>query len=302
MIKRVLQMIGIWAVCFALVAALLPAQAGYANGAKREGAPGGAEYREWDTFFEPGWIEELKMRYHPARNEKEVSIASAQAGKGAVPPAESKAGAESQLREAAEAEGRADNRQDGRSENDAAEGAVAQSSDTVLRYEVVAGDTMYRIAKNFGLTAAELIAANPSVDPNKLRIGQMIDIPNLKIEGIAGASGFRPLIKKVLVSTLTAYTAGPESTGKTPSHPAYGITKSGSKAEEGRTIAVDPNLIPLGSLVLIEGIGIRRAEDTGSAIKGPRIDVFMNDLEEALKFGVKKNVKVYVLEQPDHAV
>jgi 3D (Asp-Asp-Asp) domain-containing protein len=124
----------------------------------------------------------------------------------------------------------------------------------------------------------------------------------LKIEGIAGASGVRPLIKKVLVSTLTAYTAGPESTGKTPSHPAYGITKSGSKAEEGRTIAVDPNLIPLGSLVLIEGIGIRRAEDTGSAIKGPRIDVFINDLEEALKFGVKKNVKVYVLEHPGHAV
>ena len=65
--------------------------------------------------------------------------------------------------------------------------------------------------------------------------------------------------------------------------------------KENHTIAVDPSVIPLGTYVYIEGIGIRKAEDTGSAIKGRKIDVYIPELEEALEFGVKKNVKVYVL-------
>ena len=68
----------------------------------------------------------------------------------------------------------------------------------------------------------------------------------------------------------------------------YGITFSGLKAKEGRTIAVDPAVIPLGSTVFIEGIGIRKAEDIGSAIRGSRIDVFMNDLNEAQGFWCKE--------------
>ncbi len=40
---------------------------------------------------------------------------------------------------------------------------------------------------------------------------------------------------------ITYYTAGPESTGKYPGHPEYGITASGSMVEEGRTIAADEN-------------------------------------------------------------
>jgi len=62
------------------------------------------------------------------------------------------------------------------------------------------------------------------------------------------------------------------------------------------TIAVDPSVIPIGSRVYIEGLGYFVAQDTGSAIKGKRIDVFMNDLEEALQFGVKKGVRVAIVE------
>ncbi|UUZ80966.1 3D domain-containing protein [Paenibacillus sp. P26] len=102
-------------------------------------------------------------------------------------------------------------------------------------------------------------------------------------------------MQRVISTTLTAYTAGYESTGKKPDTPGYGITYSGNKVQEGRTIAVDPSVIPLGSTVYIDGIGIRQAEDIGSAIRGSRIDVYMNDLAEAKEFGVKKNVKVYVL-------
>ncbi|MEF3302809.1 3D domain-containing protein [Paenibacillus sp. GYB003] len=165
----------------------------------------------------------------------------------------------------------------------------------IYQYQVHSGDTLYKISRAFGLTVDELLAANSLQNPNRLTVGQMLDIPQAGTGFGGGTGGERPVVQRVLSSTLTAYTAGKESTGKTPSHPAYGITRSGSKAEEGRTVAVDPSIIPLGSTVLIEGIGLRKAEDTGSAIKGARIDVFMNDLKEAVEFGVKKNVKVFVL-------
>lgn len=95
--------------------------------------------------------------------------------------------------------------------------------------------------------------------------------------------------------TLTAYAAGESHTGKTPDHPQYGITSSGSRAEEGRTIAVDPNVIPIGTWVYIEDIGLRRAEDTGGAVKGNKIDIYFEEDSAATSFGTKKNSKVYVI-------
>ncbi|GIP19591.1 hypothetical protein J40TS1_52330 [Paenibacillus montaniterrae] len=95
--------------------------------------------------------------------------------------------------------------------------------------------------------------------------------------------------------TLTAYTAGPESTGKDVGDKGYGITASGTKVEEGRTIAVDTSVIPMGWWVYIEGVGLRRAEDKGGAIKGKKIDVYFDDVDVATKFGRKKGVTVYVI-------
>jgi 3D (Asp-Asp-Asp) domain-containing protein len=89
--------------------------------------------------------------------------------------------------------------------------------------------------------------------------------------------------------TATAYTSGPESTGKLPGHPQYGITFSGTRAREGRTIAVDPRRIPLGSRVYIHELKeIRYAEDIGGAIRGNRIDLYMDDLSRALQWGVQE--------------
>jgi 3D (Asp-Asp-Asp) domain-containing protein len=163
-----------------------------------------------------------------------------------------------------------------------------------LTYIVNPGDTLYKIAHGFGLSVAAIQSYNDIKNPNTLQVGQKLGIPAVPVD-VPLMEGKEPVIQKVLSSTLTAYTAGLESTGKTASHPAYGITFSGVKAEEGRTVAVDPSVIPLGSTVYIEGIGLRRAEDTGSAIKGAKIDVFMDDLNQAQVFGVKKNVKVFVL-------
>jgi uncharacterized protein YabE (DUF348 family)/3D (Asp-Asp-Asp) domain-containing protein len=105
---------------------------------------------------------------------------------------------------------------------------------------------------------------------------------------------FKP--RKVLKNvTLTAYSAGFASTGKTEDHPEYGITASGTRVTEGRTIAVDPNVIPLGWWVYIEGIGFRRAEDKGSAVKGKMIDIYYDSEAKAERFGKKKGYTVYVI-------
>ncbi len=61
-----------------------------------------------------------------------------------------------------------------------------------------------------------------------------------------------------------------------------------------RVVAVDPRVIPLGSLVEVEGMGVYLAADTGGAIKGKRIDVHFSDLAEVSKWG-RRNVRVRVL-------
>lgn len=61
-------------------------------------------------------------------------------------------------------------------------------------------------------------------------------------------------------------------------------TYSGTIPEEGRTIAVDPDVIPLGSRVVADGREYI-AEDIGGAIKGDRIDIYFESHEDALAFG-----------------
>jgi len=107
-----------------------------------------------------------------------------------------------------------------------------------------------------------------------------------------GGKVFRP--QRVLTNvTLTAYT--PAGGGKSPKSPGYGRTATGKKATEGTTIAVDPDVIPLGWWVYIEGIGYRRAEDTGGAVNGNKIDVFFDNHAEAVSFGRKRGKKVYII-------
>lgn len=68
---------------------------------------------------------------------------------------------------------------------------------------------------------------------------------------------------------------------------SHGITASGTKLTEGRTIAVDKRKIPLGSVVHIDGFGDFIAEDTGSAIKGNRIDILVGSHSQAYALGIK---------------
>ena len=103
---------------------------------------------------------------------------------------------------------------------------------------------------------------------------------------------------KVLTVTATAYS--PASCGKSPSHPAYGITATGRIATYG-VIAVDPSVIPLGSRVFITApdgswtYGTAIAADTGGAIKGSIIDLCYDTNAECFAFG-RRTAKVYILD------
>ncbi|MBE5035684.1 3D domain-containing protein [Gallibacter intestinalis] len=69
-------------------------------------------------------------------------------------------------------------------------------------------------------------------------------------------------------------------------------TKSGTTPQEGRTIAVDPDVIPLGTQVIIDG-KVYTAEDTGSAVKGNVIDIYYSDHEETEEYG-RQNREVWI--------
>lgn len=84
--------------------------------------------------------------------------------------------------------------------------------------------------------------------------------------------------------TVTAYCACYDCCGKNENNPHYGVTATGTKATAGRTVAVDPTVIPYGSTVIIDGHSYI-AEDTGGAVKGKRIDIYFDNHDEALKFG-----------------
>lgn len=72
-----------------------------------------------------------------------------------------------------------------------------------------------------------------------------------------------------------------------------GITATGTVAQEGVTIAVDPDVIPLGSWVEIDG-HTYHAEDVGGAVNGNHIDIYFNSHDAAWDFGRRyANVRWY---------
>lgn len=68
----------------------------------------------------------------------------------------------------------------------------------------------------------------------------------------------------------------------------YGnMTATGKRAVEGRTIAVDPDVIEYGTTVYIGGVGFRIAEDCGALVKGKHIDIYFDSHSKVDAFGKK---------------
>ncbi|MEC2061292.1 MULTISPECIES: stationary phase survival protein SpsC [Bacillus] len=99
--------------------------------------------------------------------------------------------------------------------------------------------------------------------------------------------------------TATGYTAGVESTGKNPGDPLYGLTYSGVKVKRDlySTVAADPSVFPIGTILFIPNYGLGVVADTGSAIKGNRLDLYFETVKDVYNEWGKKTLDVYVIKK-----
>ncbi len=120
-----------------------------------------------------------------------------------------------------------------------------------------------------------------------------------------GPNGMKLLVCMVTLFIATA--PGVDARGRwqrfhATAYSAEGETASGKQTREGRTIAADPAVLPLGSRVQVRGTGAWDGEyvvhDTGRKIDGKEIDIFIDNPVEAKKFG-RKAVRVRVLSTPE---
>lgn len=195
---------------------------------------------------------------------------------------------------------------------------TAQAS--AATHTVTNKDTFWTLSQQYKLPLQTLIDANASVDPLNLQVGMKLTIPgqeqssgsmktmaadataapiNLSKEGLVqGPGGYDYAYTDQISLKATAYTAAASENGKWGA-----VDYFGNRLKVG-TIAVDPNMIPLGTKVFISGYNyaglpsvgiIATASDMGGSIKGNRIDIFVpGSSEQAMKFGVQ-NVEAYIL-------
>ena len=100
---------------------------------------------------------------------------------------------------------------------------------------------------------------------------------------------WKSLPTEPFIINASAYTAAADECGKSD-----GITASGIKVEEERTLACPP-AFPFGTKIAIEGMGEYRCEDRGGAIKGNHVDIYMETKAEAFAFG-RRNLTAQVIE------
>lgn len=194
----------------------------------------------------------------------------------------------------------------------------AASSFAATTYTATDHDTFWTLAKKFNVPLQKLMSFNPNVDPQNIYDGLKLSIPASSVtasaaqpakivnEASSGAQSAK-LVKTTSGESLpyataiqmkaTAYSAAVEENAWGP------IDYFGNPLKLG-TIAVDPKVIPLGTKVYITGYDadglpaggmIAVARDTGSAIKGNRIDIFVpGSRDKASNFGFQY-VNLYVL-------
>ncbi|WP_342504886.1 3D domain-containing protein [Sporosarcina sp. FSL K6-2383] len=171
-------------------------------------------------------------------------------------------------------------------------------------YTVNQGDNLYRIARNHDISLSSLMDWNDLtgslIHPGDElivsgeEVADEVVVPVLRNVQTAVVppqtqSVYDNNDGKELLVTATAYTAYCEGCSGTT---AYGIDLRANPNH--KVIAVDPRVIPLGTKVWVEGYGEAIAGDTGGAIKGNKIDVFIPSYNQAMEWGVKK-VKMKVL-------
>jgi 3D (Asp-Asp-Asp) domain-containing protein len=121
-------------------------------------------------------------------------------------------------------------------------------------------------------------------DTPQRKVTETIDSPNIiPVEVIqAEKTVVQPLEYEMEVEATAYWTHDPVDAS------GHGIAFDGTPAVAYKTIAVDPKVIPLQSMVYVPSFGWLRANDTGNAIKGNIIDIAMPSREDAFKWGRRK--------------
>lgn len=184
-------------------------------------------------------------------------------------------------------------------------GQVLRLEEEEIIHTIEKGDTLFALANKYNVTVVDLINWN-ELDSDLIIIGHTLVIyPNAEAvttddevtvpvqsnkQSSTQSTSHNNSSNKTMKMTATAYTA--ECDG------CSGITYTGLNLLENRNmkvIAVDPNVIPLGTRVHVEGYGEAIAGDIGGAIKGNKIDIHVPTKDEAYSWGVRE-VTVTILE------
>ncbi|WP_078432984.1 3D domain-containing protein [Metabacillus halosaccharovorans] len=174
-------------------------------------------------------------------------------------------------------------------------------------HEVKLGDTLWDIAEEYEVDIDELEQWN-NLDSHIIKPGEELQIKHseTKKDTTEPAATTVKKVQKVKNTETTETEQEPEGQEMTVTATAYtancegcsGTTATGINLNanpDKKVIAVDPSVIPLGSTVEVEGYGTAVAADTGGAIKGNKIDVFIPSKSDAVNWGRKK-VKIKVLD------
>lgn len=130
------------------------------------------------------------------------------------------------------------------------------------------------VAEGYGDSSA-VIADVESVETEVSEVSETVEVTNVSEISTAGQS------KSLGIFKITAYCPCERCSGEWGTR-----TSTGATATEGRTIAVDPSVIPYGTEVVINGKSYI-AEDTGGAIKGNKMDIYFDSHEAAESYGVQ---------------
>ncbi|WP_174734410.1 LysM peptidoglycan-binding and 3D domain-containing protein [Mesobacillus harenae] len=185
------------------------------------------------------------------------------------------------------------------------------------------GDTLWNISSVYGVTVNDLKKWNqlssdlihPGLELTvytDLNAGETVQtkpvktnvqaVHNQEVQTEPVETNVQAVQTKAPAKSVNTEPAGKEITVEATAYTAdckgcIGITKTGVNLKanpNAKVIAVDPSVIPLGSKVYVEGYGYATAEDTGGAIKGNKIDVFIPEQSDALDWG-RKQVEVTII-------
>lgn len=133
------------------------------------------------------------------------------------------------------------------------------------------------------------VVSEPEIQYREIAVPYLVEV-EVEIEIPVEKLVYVPTATKSVEFLCTAYCSCYECCGKWSQ---YGLTSMETTPRQGWTIAVDKNVIPLGTKVYAEGLGVRLAEDEG--VKGNRIDFYFQDHQEALNFA-EQILKIWILE------